>query len=63
MTEILSDRVSIEQVIISERLNAIAAEGPAVVVNYDYRHETKAELPEELRAALAPFTVLKTASH
>ena len=52
ITEILSDRVTVEQVIVSERWNAIAAEGPTVVVNYDYRAGAKAALPMALEGAI-----------
>lgn len=51
-TEIQSDRVTVEQAIYSSTWDAIAADGPAVVVNYDYVKGAKAPLPDELRAAI-----------
>ena len=55
-TEIQSDRVTVEHAIFSSAWEAIAAEGPAVVVNFDYRAGVKAALPEELRKALTSFS-------
>ena len=52
VTEILTDRVTVEQILVSEKWAAVAAEGPAVVVNYDYRTGAKAGLPGELVNAI-----------
>lgn len=52
IAEIQSDRVTIEQAIVSTAWDAIAADGPAVVVNYDYGKGAKAPLPDDLRAAI-----------
>ena len=55
VSEIASDRITVEQVIVSERLNDIAAEGPAVVVNYNYRTGAKAAIPETLMNVIRSF--------
>jgi acyl-CoA thioester hydrolase len=52
VSDILADRVTVEHILVSEKWDAVAAEGPAVVVNYDYRKLAKAELPMELVNAI-----------
>jgi acyl-CoA thioester hydrolase len=52
IAEIQPDRITVEHAIYSTTWDAIAAEGPAVVVNYDYGKSAKAPLPEGLRAAI-----------
>ena len=54
--DIQADRVTVEQAIFSTTWDAIAADGPAVVVNYDYGKGAKAPLPEELRAAITALS-------
>ncbi|HEY8505596.1 MAG TPA: thioesterase family protein [Gemmataceae bacterium] len=44
-----ADRLTLEHRIVSERLGAVTTEGEVVVVSFDYRHNKKAALPEELR--------------
>jgi acyl-CoA thioester hydrolase len=50
--EIQSDRVTFEHKLVSRTLDAVACEGIAVIVNYDYRNERKAPLPEAVRRAI-----------
>jgi len=50
--EVRADRVVIEHVVWSSRLDATAAEGQVVVVNFDYRGGAKAPLSAAMRAAI-----------
>jgi acyl-CoA thioester hydrolase len=51
--EVGSDRFVMEYRVVSERQQAIAAEGSAIVVSYDYRAGRKAPLPEMVRRLIA----------
>ena len=51
--EVGSDRFVMEYRVVSERQQAIAAEGSAIVVSYDYRAGRKAPLPETVRRLIA----------
>jgi len=53
------DRVTIEYRLVSTKLNAIAAEGQAVVVSYDYHAGKKAPLPESVRRAIEDLEAQK----
>lgn len=44
-----TDRFTFEHIIVSERLNAIAAEGSGIIVTFDYMANTKAPVPDDLR--------------
>jgi len=52
VVEIQSDRVTIEYRLVSTKLNAVAAEGQAVVVSFDYLAGKKAPLPDSVRRAI-----------
>lgn len=52
ISEIQTDRVTFEYRLISTKLNAVGAEGEAVVVSYDYRANAKAPIPEAIRKAI-----------
>jgi acyl-CoA thioester hydrolase len=52
VTDIQPDRVVFEFKLVSETLNAVACEGQGVIVNYDYRADAKAPIPEAIRAAI-----------
>jgi acyl-CoA thioester hydrolase len=52
IADIQSDRVTVEQAIYSSTWDAIAADGPTIVVNFDYSKGAKAPLTDELRAAI-----------
>ena len=52
ISDIQSDRVTFDYRLISTKLNAVAAEGQAVVVSYDYKAAAKAPLPEAIRKAI-----------
>jgi acyl-CoA thioester hydrolase len=47
-----ADRVTFEYRLVSERWNAVAAEGQAVVVSYDYRAGAKCPIPDAVSAAI-----------
>jgi len=49
VTEIGSDRFSMEYRVVSHRLQKIAAEGKGIIVSYNYREKRKADLPEVIR--------------
>lgn len=51
--EMQYDRVTIEYRLVSAKWNAIAADGEAVVVSYDYTGNKKCPVPEEVKAAIA----------
>lgn len=46
------DRLTIEYRIVSRKLNALAADGQAVVVSYDYNAGAKCPIPDSVRAAI-----------
>lgn len=50
--DVQADRVTIEYRLVSTTLNAVAADGQAVVVSYDYRTARKCPIPEMVRAAI-----------
>ena len=50
--EVLADRVTFEHRIVSRAWDAVACEGAAVLVSYDYRNECKSPLPEPVRRAI-----------
>jgi acyl-CoA thioester hydrolase len=43
------DRMTVEHRLVSEQFAAVAAEGPALIVSFDYARGEKAPVPEELR--------------
>lgn len=51
--EVLADRVTFEHKLVSRAWDAVACEGSAVLVSYDYRSASKAPLPELVRLAIA----------
>ena len=50
--DVQADRVTIEYRLVSTKLDAVAAEGQAVIVSYDYRNGCKAPIPAAVRAAV-----------
>jgi acyl-CoA thioester hydrolase len=58
-TDIQSDRVVFELRIVSTRLNAVACEGQAIVVSYDYGVGAKAPIPESVRRAIEELEAKK----
>lgn len=50
--EVQSDRVTFEHRLVSREWDAVACEGTAVIVSYDYRHGVKCPLPDSIRKAL-----------
>lgn len=53
------DRVTIEYRIVSTKLNALAADGEAVVVSYDYNAAKKCPIPEAVRKAIEELETTK----
>jgi acyl-CoA thioester hydrolase len=60
--DVQTDRVTYEYRIVSAKWNAVAAEGQAVIVSYDYRAGTKAPIPEAIRKAIAELEKTKGGS-
>lgn len=52
-SEVQEARVTFEHRVVSRAWDALACEGLAVVVSYDYRVEAKCPLPEGVRKAIA----------
>ncbi len=50
--EVAVDRVTFEHTIVSREWDAVACEGTAVIVSYDYRGGRKCPLPDPVRAAI-----------
>lgn len=50
--ELQPDRVTVEHTVVSRAWDAVACEGSAVIVSYDYRNECKCAVPESVRAAI-----------
>jgi len=50
--DVESDRVTIEYRIVSAKWNAMAAEGQAVVVSYDYNAAKKCAIPDAVRQSI-----------
>ncbi len=53
ITQIDIDRVTFEHRVISTKWDTTACDGTAVVVSYNYRGASKAELPASIRAEIA----------
>jgi acyl-CoA thioester hydrolase len=51
--DVQTDRVAIEYRLVSTKLNAVAAEGQALIVSYDYNSGAKCPIPQAVREALA----------
>ena len=47
------DRFQMEYLLVSHRLNAVAADGGGTIVTYHYSQEQKVPIPEELRSRIA----------
>ena len=52
VTDLGEDRFTMRYRIVSEKLDAIAAEGEGLVVNFNYRDNRKETLPAPIRAAI-----------
>lgn len=53
VTEMLADRFTMEHKIVSRRLNAVAADGKAVLVTFDYAVGKKTPIPDDVRRRIA----------
>jgi acyl-CoA thioester hydrolase len=51
-TDVASDRFTMQYRIMSEAIGDLTAEGGGVIVAYDYSHNRKAALPEDVRARI-----------
>ena len=49
IAKIESDRLIVHHRVVSHKLQRVAAEGEGVVVIFDYRHNKKAAVPEEIK--------------
>jgi acyl-CoA thioester hydrolase len=47
------DRFTLDHLIVSQKLSAVATEGQATIVIYDYAQEKKAPIPDDLRRRIA----------
>ena len=52
VSDVQTDRVTFDYRLVSTRLNAVAAEGQALVVSYDYRAGAKCPIPDAVRKAI-----------
>lgn len=59
VTDVQTDRVAFEFRLISTRLSAVACEGQAVIVSYDYNAGAKCPIPEGVRWAIEELEGLK----
>ncbi|MBN9117754.1 MAG: acyl-CoA thioesterase [Planctomycetes bacterium] len=48
-SDILPDRMTFEHKVVSRAWDAVACEGTAVIVSYDYRNECKCAIPDAVR--------------
>ncbi|MBA4189212.1 MAG: acyl-CoA thioesterase [Planctomycetaceae bacterium] len=52
ISDIQTDRVTFDYRLVSTKLNAVASEGQALVVSYDYRAGKKVPIPDAVRLAI-----------
>lgn len=52
VTEVQTDRITLEHKLVSKQWNAVACEGQVVVVSYDYNVNAKVPIPESIRQAI-----------
>mgnify|MGYP002780569873 CR=1 FL=1 len=52
-TDVQTDRLTFEYRLVSAKWNAVAAEGQALVVSYDYATGAKAPIPDAVRRAVS----------
>src|ERR1051326_2459730 len=53
ISQIGTDRCTMDYCLVSERLGDVAATGHGIIVTYDYRNGQKVPVPEELRQRIA----------
>ena len=53
ISQIEEDRFVMEYIVVSHRLQRIAAEGEGVIVSYNYREQKKAPIPAEIRQRIS----------
>lgn len=52
VTDLQPERMTFEHKVVSKAWDAVACEGTAVVVSYDYRKDAKCPVPDAVRAAI-----------
>ena len=52
-SDVQPDRVTFDHKVVSKAWDAVACEGTAVVVSYDYRNESKCPIPDTIRTAIS----------
>ncbi len=52
VTSVSDDRFTVEHLVVSHRHGKVAASGTGVLVNFNYRENQKASIPQEIRRAL-----------
>ncbi len=57
--EVQTDRVTFEHKVYSRTWNALACEGLAVIVSYDYRNECKVAIPNNVRRVIEELEARK----
>ena len=53
ISQIEEDRFVMEYVVVSHRLQRVAAEGEGLIVSYNYREQKKAPIPAEIRQRIS----------
>ena len=53
ISDIQADRFTMQYLVVSHKLQRVAAEGDGLIVIYDYQAQQKASLPDELRQRIA----------
>ena len=51
------DRFTMDYLLVSRQLDAVAAEGQGVIVTYDHGRRQKVPVPEELRHRIAEYGI------
>ncbi len=52
VTKLAADRFTMEYIVVSRRLEKVAAKGEGVLVAYDYRNSKKSTIPEEVKTLI-----------
>lgn len=59
VSELGTDRMTMEHRVVSRKLGALATEGKGVIVSYDYARLAKAPIPEEIRARIVEMEKIR----
>jgi acyl-CoA thioester hydrolase len=63
VTKIDVDRFTMQTQIVSQAMNDLAAESEGIVVSFDYRQQTKTQLPQEIREKIEHLEARNTGPH